>query len=62
MVAAIHVHGPSYRFPDAGLVQGRNAGTDGTFGRDGVTAAMDRIAADVVAAAARVSGSLRQAG
>jgi IclR family acetate operon transcriptional repressor len=62
VIGAIHVHGPSYRFPDAGGAPGWNEGTDGTFGRDGVTASMDRIAADVVAAAARVSGSLRQAG
>ena len=49
VVAAIHVHGPSYRFP----------GADGTAGGDD---ARRRIAAAVVEAAARVSGSLRQAG
>ncbi len=49
VVAAIHVHGPSYRFP----------GTDGAAGGDD---ARRRIAAAVVEAAARVSGSLRQAG
>ncbi len=51
VIGAIHVHGPSYRFPDA----------EGSSGRDGATA-RDRIAADVVAAAARISQSLRQAG
>jgi len=45
VIGAIHVHGPSYRFPDAGD-----------------PAARDRIAAQVVAVAARVSRSLRQAG
>lgn len=43
VVAAIHVHGPSYRFPEA------------------MTVSREAIAADVVAAAARVSASLRQA-
>ncbi len=42
VIGAIHVHGPSYRFPEAG--------------------SRDRIAADVVAAAARISRSLRRAG
>jgi DNA-binding IclR family transcriptional regulator len=44
VIAALHVHGPSYRFP------GDEAGAGG------------RVAAEVVAAAARVSASLRQAG
>jgi DNA-binding IclR family transcriptional regulator len=44
VIGAIHVHGPSYRFPG-----------------DGAGAA-DRAAAEVVAAAARVSSALRQAG
>jgi len=47
VVGAIHVHGPSYRFPD-------ETRADGPAGRDA-------IAAQVVAAAARVSGSLRTA-
>ena len=47
VAGAIHVHGPSYRFPDPG-----NA--DGPEGRDA-------ISAQVVAAAARVSASIRQA-
>ena len=42
VIGAIHVHGPSYRFPEA--------------------VSRDRIAADVVAAAARISRSLRRAG
>jgi DNA-binding IclR family transcriptional regulator len=42
VIAAVHLHGPSYRFPTAGT---------------------ERAAADeVVAAAARISGNLRQAG
>ena len=44
VIGALHVHGPSYRFPEAG------AGS------------ADRVAAEVVAAAARVSESLRPAG
>jgi DNA-binding IclR family transcriptional regulator len=44
VVAAVHLHGPSYRFPAAG-------------------AESERPLADlVVATAARISGSLRQAG
>lgn len=46
VIGAIHVHGPSYRFPAGG----------GSGDRD----APDRIAAEVVAAAARVSTSLRR--
>ncbi len=48
VIAAVHVHGPSYRFP----------------GPDGVAAARDRerIEALVVAAAARVSRGMRKAG
>ena len=42
VVAAVHVHGPSYRFPVAGTERA--------------------IAEDVVAAAARIAGSLRHAG
>jgi len=42
VVAAVHVHGPSYRFPVPGTE------------RD--------IAEEVVAAAARIAGSLRHAG
>lgn len=49
VIGAIHVHGPSYRFPDAGPLDPADAGAI-------------RIAAEVVAAAARVSASLRQAG
>jgi len=41
-VAAVHLHGPSYRFPAPG--------------------ADERIGADVVAAAARISARLRQGG
>jgi IclR family acetate operon transcriptional repressor len=48
VVGAIHVHGPSYRFPE----------TEGTTGR---STRRESISAEVVAAAARVSGSLRQA-
>lgn len=44
VIGAVHVHGPSYRFP------GDRAG------------AADRVSAEVVAAAARVSSGLRQAG
>jgi IclR family acetate operon transcriptional repressor len=51
IIGAIHVHGPSYRFPNA----------EGSAERSRA-AVRDRIAADVVAAAARVSQSLRQAG
>jgi IclR family acetate operon transcriptional repressor len=46
IIGAIHVHGPSYRFPDTG----------------GAAAVRDRIAADVVAAASRASRALRRAG
>ena len=42
VVAAVHVHGPSYRFPISGTER--------------------EIAAEVVAAAARIAGSLRHAG
>ena len=42
VIGAIHVHGPSYRFPES--------------------AAADRVAAEIVASAARISASLRQAG
>ncbi len=42
VVAAVHLHGPSYRFPSAG--------------------AEAALAEEVVATAARISGSLRQAG
>src|ERR1700690_3351778 len=42
IVAAVHLHGPSYRFPPPG--------------------ADERIGADVVAAAARISARLRQGG
>lgn len=49
VIGAIHVHGPSYRFPDAA-----NAPDASEAGK--------RIALDVVAAAARISQSLRQAG
>ena len=42
VVAAVHLHGPSYRFPSAGVE----------------AALADRV----VTAAARISGSLRQAG
>ncbi|MEA2537249.1 MAG: Bacterial transcriptional regulator, partial [Chloroflexota bacterium] len=42
VVAAIHVHGPSYRFPAHG--------------------AEERLSDEVVATAARISASLRQAG
>ena len=42
VVAAVHLHGPSYRFPSPG--------------------SEDALADDVVATAARISGSLRQAG
>jgi IclR family transcriptional regulator, acetate operon repressor len=52
VIGAIHVHGPSYRFPDA----------DGAAGADGAKTARNRIAADVVAAAARASKALRRAG
>jgi DNA-binding IclR family transcriptional regulator len=45
LIGAIHVHGPSYRFPAAGT-----------------PAPDDPSAAEVVAAAARISRSLRQAG
>ena len=48
VVGALHVHGPTYRFPGTGA-----DGPDG--GRPAV------IADEVVAAAARVSGSLRRA-
>jgi IclR family transcriptional regulator, acetate operon repressor len=48
VIGAIHVHGPSYRFPNP-------AGTTASGDRD-------RIAALVTAAAARVSRGLRQAG
>jgi DNA-binding IclR family transcriptional regulator len=44
VVAAIHVHGPSYRFPRS------------------LPIPRESVAAEVVAAAARVSASLRQAG
>jgi DNA-binding IclR family transcriptional regulator len=49
VIGAIHVHGPSYRFPSAGPLEPADPATA-------------RIAAEVVAAAARVSASLRQAG
>ena len=42
VVAAVHVHGPSYRFPPAGAEAG--------------------LADQVVTAAARISGNLREAG
>jgi DNA-binding IclR family transcriptional regulator len=42
MVAAVHVHGPSYRFPPKGSETG--------------------LADQVVTAAARISGNLREAG
>ena len=42
IIGAIHVHGPSYRFPEPVAAAG--------------------IAADLVATAARISASLRQAG
>lgn len=42
VIGAIHVHGPSYRFPES--------------------ASRDRIATDVVTAAAQISRSLRRAG
>lgn len=61
VVGAIHVHGPSYRFPDAeGAAVGDHPGRR-TSDPGRVAAVMDRIAADVVAAAARASRSLRQA-
>ena len=64
VVGAIHVHGPSYRFPEAeGSATGATgSAADRALARDRSTAATDRIAADVVAAAARVSRSLRRAG
>lgn len=61
IVGAIHVHGPSYRFP-GGAAPGDRPGGGGTVDRDETTVRMTRIAMDVVAAAARVSASLRQAG
>ena len=64
VIGAIHVHGPSYRFPDAeGAATGAmGSAADRALARGRSTAATDRIAADVVAAAARVSRSLRRAG
>ena len=55
VIGAIHVHGPSYRFPDAD-------GPAGAADAAGAATARDRIAADVVAAAARASKALRRAG
>jgi DNA-binding IclR family transcriptional regulator len=63
VVGAIHVHGPSYRFPGVAP-----AAPDGVDAADLLVAAdragtpMDRIAREVVATAARISASLRQAG
>lgn len=62
VIGAIHVHGPSYRFPATEAGADRDAIADGIVTPDRVAAPGDRIAAEVVAAAARVSASLRQAG
>jgi DNA-binding IclR family transcriptional regulator len=62
VIGAIHVHGPSYRFPHAEGASGRDAETDRSRTPGGVAASRDRISAQVVAAAARASRRIRQAG